>query len=222
MNHQSKLTRRNLTKCLGLAAGSSLVAPALANSGSKLTPPQTEGPFYPVNKQDDLDADLTRISGVEGHAKGEVILVQGQVLGLNKQPVAGALVDVWQANHDGKYIHPNDNSSAPLDPNFQGWAKVETDSTGRYSFKTIRPGAYRISPSADAGIRCSHIHFKVSQAGFSELTSQMYFAGDPLIKDDIVMADTPEAERERLIADAKTDGSNGLPVYSFDIFLDIA
>lgn len=219
---QSTVSRRHIAKHLGLAAGAWLVAPRLANAAGSPTPSQTEGPFYPVNKQVDLDADLTAIAGVEGHAKGEVILVQGRVVGANQQPLVGALVDVWQANHNGKYIHPDDTSTAPLDPNFQGWAKVTTDSQGRYAFKTIKPGAYSIGPSQGAAVRCRHIHFKVAQSGYTELTSQMYFRGDPLIKDDIVMASTPESERARLIANATVDSSSGLPLYTFDIVLSIA
>jgi protocatechuate 3,4-dioxygenase beta subunit len=217
-----KLTRRKITQRFAAAASTALIAPGLTAATTKATPIQTEGPFYPVHDALDLDADLTTIDGTSGHAEGEVILVTGHVYGLDRRALNGALVDVWQANHHGKYIHPGDRNAAPLDPNFQGWAKVKTDLNGRYTFKTIKPGAYSLAAFGSDGVRCRHIHFKVSQPGFADLTTQMYFEGDPLIEKDVVMADTPVERREELIAQAQPDPSSGTPVYQFDVFLDKA
>jgi len=135
------------------------------------------------------------------------------------RPLDDALVDVWQANHFGRYSHPEDNSTAPLDPNFQGWGLTKTNAEGRYGLKTIKPGAYRLSAVDGSGQRCRHIHFKVSRPGFKDLTTQMYFHGDPLIDQDLVMARTPTELRHLLIADSITDEVTRLPLYRFDLVL---
>jgi protocatechuate 3,4-dioxygenase beta subunit len=181
------------------------------------TPKQVEGPFYPVSEQADRDLDLTRAPGRSESATGEVILVRGRVLNTNGQSLPSALVDVWQANHHGRYDHPDDDNPAPLDPNFHGWGVINTDSEGVYGFKTIKPGAYNIS---NGGIRCRHIHFKVSGPGSKSLTTQMYFQGDPLIAQDELIKEAPEELRHLLIAEARPDAATGLPVYGFDIVLN--
>lgn len=214
------ITRRRLAHRFSLAAGGALVAPNLSAAPVETTPSQTEGPFYPVHTALDLDADLTRIEGTEGSAAGDVILVSGHVYSLEQKPLRGALVDVWQANHHGKYIHPRDRNPAPLDPSFQGWAQLRCKADGSYRFKTILPGPYSLQAFGGNGMRCRHIHFKVSQPGFRAVTTQMYFAGDPLIETDGVMANTPVERRQALIAHA--DESGEFPEYRFDLFLDTA
>ncbi len=211
------LSRRRWTKKFSLAAGSAVVAPSLAAANRQATPEQTEGPFYPVHPAADLDADLTQIDGVEGTALGDVIVVSGHVYSLDGKPLTGAMVDVWQANHHGKYIHPRDRNTAPLDPNFQGWAKLNSHADGSYRFKTIMPGPYSLRSFGINGMRCRHIHFKVTQPGFQTVTTQMYFAGDPLIEKDGVMAGTPAERRGELIA--QMDASGEFPEYRFDLYL---
>lgn len=215
------ITRRGVTRRLGLTTAGVLASPLSLQSagaaGWAATPAQTEGPFYPATKQAELDADLTLVAGAPGRAAGEVIVVSGRVTDTRGQPLVSSLVDIWQANHHGRYRHPDDRNPAPLDPGFQGWAMVKTDADGRYRFKTIKPGAYLTSPEGPQ--RCRHIHFKVIDPGFPELTTQMYFPGDPLIADDLVMRETPPVERGRLIARAVDDPSHGLPTYHFDITL---
>ncbi|MFQ6003989.1 MAG: protocatechuate 3,4-dioxygenase [Woeseia sp.] len=199
-------------------AASVSMLPGIAR-GMALTPRQTEGPFYPVDERADRDVDLTMIRGHAGSAQGEAILLRGRVLDVDGRPLDHALVDIWQANHFGRYSHPDDRNTAPLDPGFQGWGLTRTDTNGEYGFKTIRPGAYRLSPTAGSAQRCRHIHFKVSRPGFKNLTTQMYFRGDPLIENDIVMVDTPEELRHLLIADSITDEATGLELYQFDLVL---
>ncbi len=147
------------------------------------------------------------------------ILVRGSVFDTRGQPLDDVLVDIWQANHFGRYSHPKDNSAAPLDPNFQGWGLTKTNAEGRYGLKTIKPGAYRIPAAGGFGQRCRHIHFKVSRPGFEDLTTQMYFDGDPLIDDDLVMAKTPPELRHLLIAHSTTDEVTRLSLYRFDLVL---
>lgn len=134
------LTRRALSRQIGLAAGVTLVGSNLAGAAMAPTPKQVEGPFHSINAQSDTDTDLCVIEGHTEPAKGEVILVRGQVTDVNGQPLEGALVDVWQANHFGRYSHAEDPNTAPLEPNFQGWGLMKTNAEGRYGFKTIKPG----------------------------------------------------------------------------------
>jgi protocatechuate 3,4-dioxygenase beta subunit len=215
------ITRRKLTQNIGIATGVGLLAPGLAVA-APATPAQVEGPFHPVVAQKDTDLDLTLIQGHTEPALGEVILVRGRVLNSQGQPLANALVDVWQANDDGRYSHPKDPNTAPLDANFQGWGLINTDAQGRYAFKTIKPGAYPLSFLGEDGWRCRHIHFKVSQPGYEEIITQMYFQGDPLIEQDLEVAKAPPELRHLLIVDQQTDASSGLPLFDFDLILATA
>jgi len=219
MNNSKNVSRRELTKQIGIVAGISLLSTSIARAAS-ITPEQTEGPFYPIDKQFDKDMDLTLIKGHTEKAKGETILVRGRVLDTNGHPLNDALVDIWQANHAGRYAHPGDTNSAPLDPNFQGWGIVKTSKEGRYGFKTIKPGAYQIPITGGGGQRCMHLHLKVSRPGFKDLTTQMYFDGDPLIEQDIVMNQTPLAMRHLFIARATIEKETRLSLYEFDLVLE--
>jgi protocatechuate 3,4-dioxygenase beta subunit len=139
------------------------------------TPDQILGPFYPLNGIADRTGDLARSSGRPGHANGEILIVRGHVLTLTGRPVAGARIEIWQANSAGRYRHPSDKTSEPLDPNFDGFAVLTTDQEGGYSFRTVKPGGYR-TPHGD--MRPPHIHFLVD-FGDDRLITQMYFAGEP-------------------------------------------
>lgn len=211
------VNRRKFSGGLVAAAGS-LVLPQAALALAA-TPAQVEGPFHPIEPQFDTDMDLTLIDGRAESALGESILVQGRIMDASGSPLSNALVDVWQANHYGRYSHPVDPNTAQLDPNFQGWGLLRTDSDGRYRFKTIKPGAYPLSFLGGSGIRCQHIHFKVSHPDQDELITQMYFEGDPLIAQDQEIAKAPEELRHLLIAQSIEDEASGLPLYTFDVVL---
>ncbi len=216
-----KISRRSLTKKMAIATGVGLLSPGLIIA-APVTPAQVEGPFHPIDAQSDTDLDLSLIEGHSTAAIGEVILVRGRVLDARGQPLANALVDVWQANHYGRYKHPEDPNTAPLDANFQGWGLIHTDDQGRYAFKTIKPGAYPLSFLGDEGWRCRHIHFKVSQPGYDELITQMYFQGDPLIAQDLEVAKAPPELRHLLIIKQQADTVTGLPLFDFDLTLAAA
>ncbi|MDB5404611.1 MAG: protocatechuate 3,4-dioxygenase, beta subunit [Acetobacteraceae bacterium] len=148
------------------------VAIAEKSATTKLprTPPQILGPFYPFMHTPIETCDLTG----GGKAQGTVLYLSGRVLADNGQPVAGAKVEIWQANAAGRYAHPNDdNLAAPLDEKFNGFAVTTTDGQGRYAFKTVRPAAY---PAAPGRWRPAHIHFSVT-AKYEQLVTQMYFKG---------------------------------------------
>ncbi len=138
------------------------------------TSPQILGPFYPL-VEPSKGGDLTQVAGRPGRAQGQLIYLGGRVLDRTGAPVRGAKLEIWQANSFGRYTHPNDDNAAPLDPAFEGFAVVQTDDEGRYSLKTIKPGAY---PTGPTSVRPSHIHFEVFGRR-ERLVTQMYFAGDP-------------------------------------------
>lgn len=211
-----KFSRRAFTRQLGLiAGGSSLLGSGVARA-IVATPSQTEGPFYPPEPHGETDVDLTLLEGHTERAAGDVILVRGRITDTDGNPLAGARVDIWQTNHYGRYAHPDDSNPAPLDPNFQGIGVATTDEDGRYGFRTIRPAPYPIGPDE---MRPRHIHFKVAHEGERGVTTQMYFEGDPLIEDDLVMRDTPEEQRQLLITTPVDDEETGLPLHEFDIAL---
>lgn len=221
MKKNKTVSRRDVSKQIAIAAGVFLLGPSIAKALVP-TPEQVEGPFHPIEEQADTDLDLTLIEGNSKTAEGEIILVRGQVFDAEGQPLTDALVDVWQANHVGRYSHPEDPNTAPLDPNFQGWGLMTTDSEGRFSIRTIKPGAYPLSFLGEEGWRCRHIHFQVSRPGFDKLTTQMYFHGDPLIEQDLEIAKAPEELRHLLIAKSISDETTGLPLYRFDVVLAAA
>lgn len=162
------------------------------------TPAQTEGPFYPIRKSSDQDADLTMLDNNSNRADGDLLLVQGQVLTPSDSPVANALVEIWQTNAWGRYQDHRDRSELPWDPNFQGYGHVTTDANGAYAFRTIRPAGY----GQGYFRRTPHIHFRISGRHFDRLTTQMYFAGEPEnANDGPLNRISDSAIRKRLIVD---------------------
>jgi protocatechuate 3,4-dioxygenase beta subunit len=225
MNDRSRINRREvLGATLALPLGA-LAAPSQAAAATcGATPRQTSGPFFPVFDQLDKDVDLTRLTGHDGAADGVVIRVQGRVLDEACQPVEGALVDLWQADSNGRYSHPADPNPAPRDPNFQGWGQAVTDATGAYSFRTIKPAAYPLAfldgePDASKGYRTPHIHFRVSKRGYRELSTQMYFEGEKLNDVDLVLNRVSEAERPRVVITGVKSGPQDPPLFKFDLVI---
>jgi protocatechuate 3,4-dioxygenase, beta subunit len=187
---------------------------ATAEQTTKLsrTPPQILGPFYPFMLTPTETGDLT--SG--GQAKGTVLYLSGRVLTEKNEPVAGAKVEIWQANAAGRYPHPNDeNLAAPLDEKFQGFAVTRTDGQGRYAFKTVRPAAY---PAAPGRWRPAHIHFSVT-AKYEQLVTQMYFKGDQYNETDSWL--NSSSRKDLLITDpTQAVGKEpGAQAITFDIVL---
>jgi protocatechuate 3,4-dioxygenase, beta subunit len=157
------------------------------------------GPLLGAERVTATDADLT--AGHPGEPLGERIIVTGRVLDSDGRPVPDALVEIWQANASGRYAHGVDDHPAPLDPNFDGAGRCMTDSTGRYRFLTIKPGAYPWGNHLNAW-RPAHIHFSLFGRAFTQrLVTQMYFPGDPLFAQDPIFNSIPDAgARQRLIA----------------------
>lgn len=215
MENQETLPRRNWLKLsVGLAAGAVGTAFTLAQSDEgtcAVTPRQELGPFPPMKfrNQPDHDVDLTQIVGQAGTATGEVIIVRGQVIDTDCRPVAGAVLEIWQANHHGKYRHEYGDSGTS-DPNFQGWAQAVTSEKGEYRFKTILPGLY--------GRRTRHIHYKVSKRGYHELVTQLYFEGEERNQTDHILNSFPHEEQRRLTG--RLNRSTAQPTVDFTIHLD--
>ena len=169
------------------------------------------------------DAPHTDLSVVDGRAAmGERIIVAGRVTDENGRPVAGAMVEPWQANAAGRYHHARDQHDAPLDPNFLGQGRVITDAEGRYRFTTIKPGAYPWR-NPGPGWRPQHSHFGLHGNGFAQrLITQMYFPGDPLLAFDAVFHGAGDAAAcERLVAvmDQELMEADWALGYRFDIVL---
>ncbi len=181
---------------------------------------EVTGPVYGHNRMDPLDADLTRQHA--GEPQGERIVVTGRVLDEDARPVRNTLVELWQCNAAGRYVHQADQHPAPLDPNFSGAGRTLTDEHGRYRFVTIKPGAYPWRNHANAW-RPAHIHFSLFGPSFlTRVVTQMYFPGDPLFPYDPIMnaVHDPKA-RERMVAAFDMDATEPEWAlgYRFDIVL---
>jgi len=164
-------------------------------------------------------ADLT--TQHKGTPLGQRIIVSGRVLDEDRRPVPHTVVEIWQANAAGRYIHVKDQWDAPLDPNFTGTGRVITDDQGRYRFITIRPGAYPWGNHKNAW-RPAHIHLSLLGPAFAtRLVTQLYFPDDPLIEIDPIANAVPMPFRQRLVCrfDLATTEPNWALGYRFDIVL---
>lgn len=179
------------------------------------------GPVYGHDGLGPLDSDLTRNGRRNGEPLGERIIVTGRVLDEMGRPVPNSLVEVWQANAAGRYIHKVDQHDAPIDPNFFGGGRCATDAEGRYTFMTVKPGAYPWGNHHNAW-RPNHIHFSLFGPSFvTRLVTQMYFPGDPLLDLDPIYQSVPAGVRERLVSRFSIDVTRpGYALgYEFDIVL---
>ncbi len=167
----------------------------LPNSLSEIT-----GPVYGHDSVDPIDADLTKNAAKNGEPIGERIIVEGRVLDEDGRPVPDTLIEIWQANAAGRYIHKSEIHDAPLDPNFLGAGRTVTDETGRFRFVTLKPGSYPWGNHPNAW-RPAHIHFSLFGPSFlTRLVTQMYFEGDPTFPYDPIFNAVPEEARDLLVA----------------------
>jgi protocatechuate 3,4-dioxygenase beta subunit len=178
------------------------------------------GPAFGSGDVRDTDADLT-VHGA-GEAIGERIIVHGRVTDSLGEPVRNSLVEVWQANAAGRYIHSLDQHPAPLDPNFVGAGRCLTDDDGHYRFVTIKPGPYPWRNHSNAW-RPAHIHFSLFGRAFTQrLVTQMYFPGDPLFyQDPIYNGIRDERARKRMVSryDHSVTQEEWATGYRFDVVL---
>jgi protocatechuate 3,4-dioxygenase beta subunit len=135
------------------------------------TPKQTEGPFYPDKLPLDTDNDLLAINENLTPAVGEVTYVSGRILDAKGDPIRNAVVEIWQCDNNGAYLHSGTSNKEKADKNFQGFGRFVTGSTGEYLFRTIKPVPY---PG-----RTPHIHYKIKRGGKELLVTQLYVKGHP-------------------------------------------
>ncbi|CAN5544436.1 hypothetical protein BH10BAC5_BH10BAC5_08660 [soil metagenome] len=195
MEFLSDLGKKAGSGILGLGLLSSLTG---SSSDCRSTPIQELGP-YPAMKfrnNSEHDVDLTHVNGSNTAASGEIITIFGKVTDENCNPVKSAIVEIWSADHYGKYHHEFD-SQGIHDPNFQGWGQVFTNKDGQYSFKTIIPGQY--------ASRTRHIHFKISRRGYHELVTQLYFEVEELNSTDGVLNILTHEEQMEVIRPITND-----------------
>jgi protocatechuate 3,4-dioxygenase beta subunit len=189
----------------------------------RLVDPETIELFSPAYGQRDvaqIESDLTLQH--RGEPQGERITVTGRLLDSWGRPLANQLVEIWQANAAGRYLHKGDQHPAPLDPNFSGAGRCVTDDDGRYEFITIKPGAYPWGNHHNAW-RPQHIHFSLLGQAFAQrLVTQMYFPGDPLFAYDPIYNSVRDPEgRERMVSRFDLDRTQPewALAYAFDIVL---
>ncbi|MBK1833202.1 protocatechuate 3,4-dioxygenase [Roseibacillus ishigakijimensis] len=183
--------RRHFLTGLGMGASAFLTPGAFAEA-LQATPRQTEGPFYPDQLPLDTDNDLLIINDGITPAVGEVTHLSGTVRDLQGQPLRNALVEIWQVDGKGVYLHTAADKEGQ-DKNFQGYGRFSTDSKGRYYFRTIKPVPY---PG-----RTPHIHAAVSVKGRRVLTTQLYVKGEPQNARDGIYRRMSEAERKLVTGD---------------------
>lgn len=211
-------SRRRLLRGAIALGGAGLLGASLdvlaARGGSPATPRMTAGPFYPRSLPADRDADLAQVAGQAGTAAGLILYVSGRVLDARGRPVSGARIELWQANTHGRYTHPNDDSPAPLDPNFQGYGALVAAADGSYRVRTVRPGPY--------SSRTPHIHFAIAGGG-ARLVTQMFFEGERANEADFLYRSLGREERLAVTArtaDRPPDAKPGALAVGWDIVLD--
>src|SRR5213080_3863585 len=166
-------------------------APQLPLIDVPLSLSELTGPGPAISAVTAEDADLTRNAGTGGEAIGQRIIMTGRVFDQDGQPISNTLLEIWQANAAGRYLHKSDQWPGPLDPNFLGIGRCLTDADGVYRFLTIRPGAYPWKNYPNAW-RPAHIHFSLFGPSLvSRLVTQMYFPDDPLFALDPIFNAIP-------------------------------
>ncbi len=200
----------------GLAATGTLMLPDGLSAQAALvaTPASTAGPFYPTKFPPDIDSDLVVLCGSAARAEGTVTHVTGRVLAIDGTPIVNAMVEIWQCDAHGRYLHPGDTGGRPRDKAFQGYGRTASGRDGTYRFRTIRPVPY---PG-----RTPHIHFAVKAPGRRELVTQMYVAGETgNARDDLYRA--IRDPRQRAAVTVKLENANGIEdgalAGSFDLVL---
>jgi protocatechuate 3,4-dioxygenase beta subunit len=158
------------------------------------TPRQGEGPFYPTDLPLDTDNDLIVVNDALTPAVGEVTHLGGRVLDLKGRPIRNALVEIWQVDHHGVYLHEGSRNRDRRDTHFQGFGRFLTGSSGEYYFRTIKPVSY---PG-----RAPHIHFAVKLKGREKWTTQCYIKGEQQnARDGLLQRIEDEQKRQALIVD---------------------
>jgi protocatechuate 3,4-dioxygenase, beta subunit len=185
-------SRRNFIRGFGLAAAYFTTKGAFAEA-LMLTPKQTEGPFYPDKLPLDTDNDLLILNDMTTPAVGDVTWVSGRILDQRGEPIRNALVEIWQCDNNGAYLHTGTNNADKRDKNFQGFGRFLTGSTGEYVFRTIKPVPY---PG-----RTPHIHYAVKMKGREKFVTQCYIKGHAGNEKDGIWKSLNAKDREAVTVD---------------------
>ncbi len=210
-DHAADISRRAVfagaaIAAIGAASGAMAQETALVRRG---TPQLTLGPFYPLTRPPEEDADLTTMFGVPGRAQGVIMGLVGRITNEAGAPVPGAQLDIWQTNSLGRYHHPSDPSGAPWDPAFQGAAILRADGEGRYRLRTVIPAPYQN--------RQRHIHFDVRGRN-RRLITQMFFPGEPNQRDYLYQSLRTEALQAAVTA-TRLGEQDGVVAFEWNIAL---
>lgn len=206
-------TRRMFLAQFAAGVGAFSAAGAFAEELVR-TPPQTEGPFYPDKLPLDTDNDLLVINDSVTPGVGEITHLTGRILDARGEPVRNAVVEIWQVDNNGTYIHTRDAARGTRDTNFQGFGRFLTGRTGEYYFRTIKPVPYTM--------RTAHIHFAVKARGMERFTTQCYIKGHPSNPMDFILNGIrdPKAKESVLVDFAPIPNSRiGELAAKFDIVL---
>jgi protocatechuate 3,4-dioxygenase alpha subunit len=181
----------------------------------KTSPYCTIGPFFPGEFVTGCE-DLTSFQGKQ--ARGQHIVLTGQVLEEGNRPIHNAIVEIWQPDANGVFRHPLDPCFRDVDPGFYGWGRARTDAQGRYSFQTVMPGASNGYPVD--GPRCPHLNLMLLAIGVTRrLVTTVFFAETPdSVRDPILDCVANPAVRARMLAYRQPDENGAaMPIYRYDI-----
>lgn len=190
MSSHYGLSRRTLIRGMAVGAATWSLRGVLAEELTR-TPAQTEGPFYPVHLPLDTDNDLVIVNDQLTPAVGEITHLSGRILDTSGKPIRNALVEIWQVDARGVYLHQGSDNRDQRDQNFQGFGRFMTGSSGEYYFRTIKPTKY---PG-----RTEHIHFAVKMKGRDKYTTQCYIKGNPNNERDGIYRGIGEAKLRDLV-----------------------
>jgi protocatechuate 3,4-dioxygenase alpha subunit len=208
------------------------------SSARRFTPEATVGPFFPGAFVADAPQDLWTVAPlVAHHPQGQPIVLAARFIDALRRPIPSLVVEVWQANAHGRYRHPEDRSSAPLDPQFDGFARLRTDDDGRLRFATIKPGAHPVVGAsgfltaeasakavsrtfADLSLmRAPHLRLTIFASGIDRVVTQIFFDDEALNATDPVLNSIPDSDvRRRLIA-RRTGEADGVLEYAIEVVM---
>src|SRR5438552_204011 len=181
MDEKTRIFTRRAFVGVITAASASLFVPGAFADELIRTPAQTEGPFYPDKLPLDTDNDLIIVNDRLTPAVGEITHLSGRILDARGNPIRNAMVEIWQCDQNGSYLHSNSSNRGKYDSNFQGFGRFLTGSSGEYYFRTIKPVPY---PG-----RTRHIHFAIKMKGREKWTTQCYVKGEPQNERDGIYKD---------------------------------
>lgn len=212
MTYRNTLTNRRHFIAAMTAGGAFFTQAGAFAQALTLTPAQTEGPYYPDRLPLDQDNDLLVINNNITPGVGQVSWLSGRILDRSGQPLRNALIEIWQADNVGSYIHSRGALNGARDGNFQGYGRFETASDGQYLFRTIKPGLY---PG-----RVRHVHAKVTLPGGRSLTTQLYVEGET--NNDSVLNGVPAAQRASVVRPwtVLADSAVGALGVNWDVVMD--